>query len=85
MGKYNNKGKIVPVVSWQAKPTMNYTVTPITKFWVATGTFEDGLVVDKTIFGAMREIDFTGANGNMATVTHLDDGTYTEPEFSWST
>jgi len=84
MGKLDSDGNVQPCVTWQAKPTKSYVVTPILKFWVSTGTYTPGMVVDQTMFGEIADIDFTGRSENIATITHNSNGTYSAPEYSHS-
>ncbi|KAK6519399.1 hypothetical protein TWF281_003233 [Arthrobotrys megalospora] len=49
--------------------------------WCGLGKYDQ--YVEKTIFEAISEIDSTTADGDIATITHKSDGTYTAPVFTW--
>ncbi|KAL5371332.1 hypothetical protein DPSP01_014336 [Paraphaeosphaeria sporulosa] len=84
-GKYDDTGNVVPVAVWTAKPSQIYEVTPVVTYYVSTGDFHAGDVVDVTTLGAIAKIDFTTAKAGqtMATITHEIDGRYSGPVFTY--
>ncbi|KAJ5737748.1 uncharacterized protein N7483_002873 [Penicillium malachiteum] len=62
---------------WQADPKATFIVTPHVNFYIATGDFTKGQVVNVTEIGAKVEIDFTGRHDRYAVVTHGTDGNFT--------
>ena len=85
MGKYNDHNKVVPVASFPATPSQAYTLQPVIKFYVGTGSYLPGTAVNVTQIGSIGTIDFTKALSGQteATITHKEDGTYSDPTFSW--
>lgn len=72
----------MPVATWGTKPSEDYEVAPVEKFYVSTGDYEEGNAVDVTQLGASVTIDFTGSTYTVATTTLQDDGTYTTPTYT---
>jgi hypothetical protein len=77
-----DSSNIVPVATFPVKPDLQYTVAPVTKYYVSTGSYEQGEIIDVTTLGEIATIDFTGINYTTATVVHNDDGTYSLPAWS---
>ncbi|PKX95972.1 uncharacterized protein P174DRAFT_419867 [Aspergillus novofumigatus IBT 16806] len=84
-GKLNQKGEVVPVAVWRASPSEKYILTPKVTYYVSTGDYKAGETVDVTQIGAISTVDFTTAKPGqtVATITHKEDGSYSEPEFSF--
>ncbi|PTB34861.1 uncharacterized protein TrAFT101_002297 [Trichoderma asperellum] len=84
-GKYNNQNQVVPVAVWRAQPNKIYELTPVVKYYVATGDYSPGTTVDITTLSAVSEIDFTKAKPGqtIATITHNSNGTFSPPVFSY--
>ena len=76
LAKYNGSS-ISPVATFVAKPSNTYTITPVTKFYVATGSSETGTVIDVTAHGTPAQINFTGRLEKAVRVTEAPNGTYT--------
>ncbi|KAJ9646978.1 hypothetical protein H2199_001964 [Coniosporium tulheliwenetii] len=71
------------VACWQADPSATYIVTPVVKFYIATGTFTKGETVTLTEIGDKVEIDFTDKGNKVyASLEMKSDGTYSTPTFS---
>ena len=85
MGKYDANQKIVPVASFPALPSQQYTLQPVVEFYVGTGSYQPGAAVNVTDIGEIGTIDFTQAQSGqtVATVTHLDTLKYSDPTFSF--
>jgi hypothetical protein len=68
---------------WQAAPSTTYTVTPVVKFYIATGSFTAGEAVHIKAIGAKQTIDFTEeGNKTYASFSMNADGTYTDVHYS---
>ena len=75
------------VVVWQAQPNQTYQIIPVKKFFVSTGDFKLGTIVNVRTLGKVCTLDFTGtnpeANGkNMATVEFDANNKYSDPVYS---
>ncbi|KAG4441286.1 hypothetical protein IFR05_003214 [Cadophora sp. M221] len=84
MGKYDATGNVVPCLTWSADPNSKYDITPQSTYYIATGSFTPGDVVDVTKYGAKVSIEFgtAPAGWTVATVTQQSDGTYSDVVFS---
>ncbi|KAF4211386.1 hypothetical protein CNMCM8980_002232 [Aspergillus fumigatiaffinis] len=84
-GKLNQKEEVVPVAVWRAEPGEKYILTPKVTYYVSTGDYKAGETVDVTQIGEVSTIDFTKAKPGqtVATITHNDDGSYSNPEFGY--
>jgi len=78
-GKNDDSGNVVPVSVWTAEPVKTYELTPQVSFYISTGGYQPGTVVDKTTLGEPCEIDFTQAlsGQTVANITNNVDNTYT--------
>ena len=45
-------------------------------YYITTGDYVPGDIVDVATFGSIANVDFTGKSESVAYVTQLDDGTY---------
>jgi len=77
-GKYDDSGNVVPVSVWTAEPSKTYELTPLVSFYISTGDYQPGTVVDKTTLGLVCEIDFTQAKAGqtVANIVNNLDNTY---------
>ncbi|KAL9594237.1 MAG: hypothetical protein Q9219_007139 [cf. Caloplaca sp. 3 TL-2023] len=64
--------EVVPVSVWQAKPNQKYLVTPKRVYYISTGDYVQGTIVEYADLGSHATIDFTGRDETIATV-ELDD------------
>ena len=85
MGKYNENQDVVPVATFPALPSQSYTLQPGVQFYVGTGSYQPGKAVNITDIGQIANIDFNEAlsGQTIATITHLEDLTYSRPTFSF--
>ncbi|KAM0206037.1 hypothetical protein ACHAQI_008528 [Fusarium lateritium] len=81
-GKSDNQGEITPLSVWNARSNQTYRVYPGDKYYVATGDFSQGEIVDVAEFGNVSDIDFTGRSTDTANITDTEDGYFTSPEWS---
>lgn len=84
MGRYGIDGQtIVPTAAFPAVPNESLTLSPNTKFLVASGGCAVGSVVDLAQIGALGVIDFETAHGGetIATIVQKADSNWTDPVF----
>jgi len=81
LGKKNEKGVIVPVAVKTPSPSSEHIIQPVITFYVATGNFFAGKLVNIAIVGKTTTIDFTGKGKYSASLTYNSDGTYSEVSF----
>ncbi|KAI9681748.1 MAG: hypothetical protein M1829_000493 [Trizodia sp. TS-e1964] len=83
LGKYDSRGDVVPAFVFTPHPNTSYDITPVVTYYIATGSYSAGQVVDITSYGAKVEIDFTTAppGRTQATIVHEVDGSYSGPTF----
>jgi len=61
---------------------VDYTVTPVDKFFISAAHYEEGDAVDVSQVGATVSIDFTGTSHTVASTDFKVDGTYSTPTYS---
>ncbi|KAK4998170.1 hypothetical protein LTR66_002545 [Elasticomyces elasticus] len=69
-------GSMVALATFEAKPSTNYTIFPQETFYIGTGTFDQGTIVDIKAVGASPMINFKGGFTN-ARLVHNPNRTYT--------
>ncbi|KAM0230952.1 hypothetical protein ACHAP5_011228 [Fusarium lateritium] len=80
--KNYSQGEVTPLAAWTAQSSRTYQVHPSDKYYVATGSFSKGEIVDVADFGNISEIDFTGRSTDTATINDTEEGYFTSPEWS---
>ncbi|KAG9571219.1 hypothetical protein KCU71_g504, partial [Aureobasidium melanogenum] len=86
MGKiqpYSNPPKVIPVATWTAKSSRDYKVWPKIQYFISTGEYSSGDIVDVADLGEVATIDFTGKKETVAQVTQKDDGTFDPVTYSF--
>lgn len=81
LGKRNEKDVIVPVAIKTPSPSAEHIIQPVITFYVATGNFVAGKLVNIAIVGKTTVVDFTGKGKYNASLTYNPDGTYSEASF----
>lgn len=74
---------VVPVSVWQAKPNQKYQITPKRTYFISTGTYHAGRIVDFAQLGAYATIDFTGRTETVATVELHNDLGYSTVKYTF--
>ncbi|KAF1845174.1 uncharacterized protein K460DRAFT_366062 [Cucurbitaria berberidis CBS 394.84] len=74
---------VVPVSVWQAKPNQAYQITPKRIYYISTGDYKAGRIVNVAEFGKVCTIDFTGRKETIATVIYNNDLDYEKVEYSF--
>ncbi|KAK0382585.1 hypothetical protein CLIM01_00050 [Colletotrichum limetticola] len=69
-------GEVIPVKTWLAQPGVNSQVIPRPRYFIASGHFRPGVIVDMRSLGRVLTVDFAGAAIPSATFTLTNDGTY---------
>ncbi len=84
MGKYDATGNVVPCLTWSADPNAQYDVTPNATYYITTGSYTPGDVLDITEYGTKVAIPFSTAppGWTVGTVTHEPEGTYSDVVWS---
>ncbi|PKX92865.1 uncharacterized protein P174DRAFT_461362 [Aspergillus novofumigatus IBT 16806] len=68
---------IIPVATVPASPNYDFYFQPIVKYYIGTGDYEPGTVVNITEIGPVLEVDFTQLPGTTAVYTQGRDNNYT--------
>jgi len=75
---------IIPVATWAAKSGETYKVYPKIIYYISTGSYTPGEIVDRGTFGQVATVDFSGRDETYATVTQTKEGTYLRTEYSYN-
>jgi len=70
------KGNVVPVATWLAAPSTTYNIFPQVEYYISTGTYVEGQIVDVQSLGVYQVVDFSNSTYNTQTFVHNNDGTY---------
>ena len=88
LGRQNPKSSeedIVPVAVWEGDPNEVFEVIPKEIFYIATGDFRIGQIVNVRSIGKIAKIDFASGAGlgmNIATIDFTPTHEYTPAKFS---
>ncbi|KAL8900060.1 MAG: hypothetical protein Q9192_001272 [Flavoplaca navasiana] len=74
---------VVPVAVWQARPNQDYHITPKRVYYISTGKFHAGLIVDVVKLGQTATIDSTGRKETVATVCLNNQLSYEPVQYSF--
>jgi len=74
---------VIPVATWRARSAETYNVWPKVSFFVTTGSYAEGDIVNIADLGRICKVDFTGMDKTVATVTQLPNGTYAPVDYSY--
>lgn len=69
-------GSIIPVASIVAKPSNEYILYPKAIYYICTGSYQPGTIVDIKTIGRKLKVDFTGAELTHVTYTQTSNGDY---------
>lgn len=73
---------VIPVATVTAHPSDLYLFTPKITFYVCTGSYEKGTVIDVEQVGLTLEVDFTGKTIHDVAYKNTADGKYVlQPSF----
>lgn len=70
------QGDVVPLATILAHPSQIYTFTPVTKYYIGTGTYVAGEIIEIQDVGTVQLVNFTGTNPKNVVLTHNSDGSY---------
>ena len=74
---------VVPVTVWQARPNQDYHITPKRVYYISTGKYDAGRIVEVAKLGQMATIDFTGRKETVATVCLNNQLSYEPAQYSF--
>ncbi|KAJ4244565.1 hypothetical protein NW762_014420 [Fusarium torreyae] len=66
---------ITPTVTFPAEPSVTYTIWPHNQWYICTGSFEAGSIIDVQAVGAKQEVDFENGRAEQ-TFIQGPNGTY---------
>lgn len=75
-----NPGSVIPIQTYLAEPSLNSLLFPHLKYYICTGEFQPGIIVDRTTIGSSLKVDFTGASVTDAVFTVNPKGQYTDED-----
>lgn len=70
-------GEILPIATFQPTPQNTYQITPLVTYYVATGSYTPGTIMNVTALGNPGTIDFTGQTSSNAVANYEDTGDWT--------
>ena len=73
-----DSNNVIPVQTFRAEPNLNSMFFPKMKYYICTGEVQPGTVVDRTSFGSVLKVDFTGATIPKAVFTLDPNGNYVD-------
>jgi hypothetical protein len=68
-------------MTYVAEPGLNSQIFPKPRYYICTGEYQPGMVVDRNVFGKILQVDFTGSAIPQATFKLTSEGNY-EPDLS---
>jgi len=72
----NMNGQVVPMATFLAAPSTVYNIYPVVKYYIATGTYTPGQIINVQAMGLTQLVDFTNTTFNSATYIHANNGKY---------
>jgi hypothetical protein len=78
VGSQDPSGKVIPLQTYKAESSLTSKLYPKLTYYVATGDFEPGQLVDRTKIGKYVKIDFEGCKVPTAYVVLEDNGTWSD-------
>jgi len=73
----SGSGDVVPLAIFPAHPGQSYNIFPVVTYYIGTGMYVPGEIIDVQDVGTIQLLDFTGTNPKRVIVTHNPDGAYT--------
>ena len=67
---------IAPAAIWSAEPNQQYVVEPKQTYYISTGDYEEGNILDVEQLGSIATIDFTAKATPNAQVMFTEDMTF---------
>ncbi|CAI6337565.1 unnamed protein product [Periconia digitata] len=74
---------VLPVSVWQAEPNKAYQITPQQVYYISTGSYATGRIVNVGELGLVCKIDFTGKSETIATVVYNNNQKYEPVVYSF--
>lgn len=69
-------GTIIPLFTFVACPGHTFHLAPVIKYYIGTGSYSEGEIIDIDDIGPSMLVDFTGNNPKNAVLIHRPNGTY---------
>lgn len=76
LGGESGDGDVVPMFTTTAHPGQIYHMKPVVKYYIGTGSYVEGEIIDIEDIGTIQLVDFTGNNPKNVVLTHCADGCY---------
>ncbi|GAB1316071.1 hypothetical protein MFIFM68171_06281 [Madurella fahalii] len=77
LGGMNMAGKVVPMATFTATPSTTFNIFPVVKYYIATGTYTPGQIINLQAIGVTQLVDFTNTTYSSVTYIHNNSGQYT--------
>lgn len=71
---------VIPIQTYVAEPGLNSQLFPKMCYYICTGEYQPGMIVDRNTIGKALKVDFTGASIPKAVFTVNDFGVYTDED-----
>ena len=71
---------VIPIQTYIAEPSLNSQLFPHMKYYICTGEYQPGIIVDRNSIGDALKVDFTGAAVTNAVFTVDSKGKYTDED-----
>ncbi|KAG5655637.1 hypothetical protein KAF25_009136 [Fusarium avenaceum] len=72
----SSSDSVIPLQTWVAEPGLNTQVYPKPKYYICTGEYQPGMVIDPSLLANVLTVDFTNAVVPQAQFTLTNNGTY---------
>lgn len=72
----NRDGIIIPIFTYVAHPSHTFHVVPLIKYYIGTGSYPEGEIIDIDDIGLSMLVDFIGNNPKNVVLIHRPNGTY---------
>jgi len=76
----DHPGKVLPIASYVAEPSLNSMLYPKMTYYVATGQWQPGQLVDRNVIGKYVKVDFEGCKIPVATLTLGTNGNWVDQD-----
>ncbi|KAK0706154.1 hypothetical protein B0T26DRAFT_837077, partial [Lasiosphaeria miniovina] len=61
LGGMSTAGSVVPMATFLASPSDTYNIFPVVKYYIATGSYSPGEIINVQEIGVTQLVDFTGS------------------------
>jgi hypothetical protein len=81
LGGTNQDGQVIPVSTFKADPSITYSIAPVKMYYICTGSYKTGQIINVKEVGETVTIDFTTGYTSAITEYQLD-GTFSPPRYT---